>query len=244
MATSPEGFRQRSLALKAQLVEQGRRVQDLIELAFEAAFDRSAEKAQRVTKLDDAIDTADVEIERAAVQLLTDATRETAQLDENQLRLVLTIVKVNNELERIADAGVDVAELVIPSKGDGSSAYPHANEQALPSTFRVMANSVIGILRDAVGSLMSNDAAMAKVVLQSQHTVTAFKAAIVRDAETKISQGKMTVDYAFFLHEIANLCELVADHCTNIAEQVIYLNTGAIVRHTTTSWVEVGKTKS
>lgn len=36
----------------------------------------------------------------------------------------------------------------------------------------------------------------------------------------------MTVDYAFFLHEIANLCELVADHCTNIAEQVIYLNTG------------------
>jgi phosphate transport system protein len=241
MPTTPEGFTQRSMALKARLVEQGRRVQGLMELAFEAAFERSAEKATQVTKLDDAIDAADVDIERAAVQLLTDATRESAQLDENQLRLVLTIVKVNNELERIADAGVDVAELVIPGKAGGSGTYGNARDQALPSTFRVMANSVIGILRDAVGSLMSNDAAMAKVVLQSQHTVTAFKAAIVRDAETKIAQGTMTVDFAFFLHEIANLCELVADHCTNIAEQVIYLNTGAIVRHTQTSWVEVGK---
>lgn len=243
MPSTPEGFTERSQALKAQLVAQGRRVQSLVELAFEAAFERSAEKADRASKLDDAIDAADVEIERAAVQLLTDATRETAQLDANQLRLVLTIVKVNNELERIADSGVDVAELVIPGKGDASGVYYKGTEQPLPSTFRVMANSVIGILRDAVGSLMADDPAMAKVVLQSQHTVTAFKAAIVRDAETKISQGKMTVDFAFLLHEIANLCELVADHCTNIAEQVIYLKTGAIVRHTTTSWVEVGKSK-
>jgi phosphate transport system protein len=241
MPTTSEEFNDRSTALRAQLVEQGRKVQALIELAFEAAFERSAEKATQASRLDDAIDTADVEIERRAVQLLTDATRESAQLGENQLRLVLTIVKVNNELERIADAGVDVAELVIPVKGDGVGTYANSGAQPLPSTFRVMANSVIGILRDAVGSLMSNDPAMAKVVLQSQHTVTAFKAAIVRDAETRISQGKMTVDFAFFLHEIANLCEMVADHCTNIAEQVIYLNTGAIVRHTTTSWVEVGK---
>lgn len=104
-----------------------------------------------------------------------------------------------------------------------------------------MANSVIGILRDAVGSLMTNDPQLAKVVLQSQHTVTAFKAAIVRDAEEKIAKGKMQVDAAFVLHEVANLCELLADHCTNIAEQVIYLTTGSIVRHTTTSWVEVPK---
>lgn len=241
MPTTPDGFTRRTMDLKARLVEQGRRVQSLVELAFEAAFERSAEKATQATRLDDAIDTADVEIEQAAVLLLTDATRETAHLDANQLRLLLTIVKVNNELERIADSGVDVAELVMPVKGDGPGTYANAGMQPLPSTFRVMANSVIGILRDAVGSLMSNDPAMAKVVLQSQHTVTAFKAAIVRDAETKISQGAMTVDFAFFLHEIANLCELVADHCTNIAEQVIYLNTGAIVRHTPTSWVEVGK---
>lgn len=244
MPTTPEEFNQRSLALKARLVAQGRRVQALVELAFEAAFERSADKATQASKLDDAIDTADVDIERSAVQLLIDATNATAKLGEHQLRLVLTIVKVNNELERIADSGVDVAELVLPTKGDGAGTYSNAGTQPLPSTFRVMANSVIGILRDAVGSLMSDDAAMAKVVLQSQHTVTAFKAAIVRDAETKISQGKMSVDFAFFLHEIASLCELLADHCTNIAEQVIYLNTGAIVRHTTTSWIEVGKSNA
>jgi phosphate uptake regulator len=69
-------------------------------------------------------------------------------------------------------------------------------------------------------------------VLQSQHAVTAFKAAILRDAEEKIAKGAMGVDFAFRLHELASQCELMADHCTNMAEQVIYVTTGAIVRHT------------
>ncbi len=113
MPTTPEEFNQRSLALKARLVEQGRRVQALVELSFEAAFERSADKATQASKLDDAIDTADVDIERSAVQLLIDATNATAQLGENQLRLVLTIVKVNNELERIADRCTNICERVV-----------------------------------------------------------------------------------------------------------------------------------
>jgi len=234
----PQAFAERTQKLKGDLIDQGRRVQQLIELAFEAAFERSPEKAAQASKLDDAVDTADVAIEQASVVLLTDATRSGAQLEPQHLRILLTIVKVNNELERIADVGVDVAELVMPPKP--GHAYAAAGVPSFPDTFRVMANSVIGILRDAVGALMTNDPQLAKVVLQSQHTVTAFKAAIVRDAEEKIAKGKMQVDAAFVLHEIANLCELLADHCTNIAEQVIYLTTGSIVRHTTTSWVEVG----
>ena len=54
----------------------------------------------------------------------------------------------------------------------------------------------------------------------------------------------MNVDFAFRLHEVATQCELIADHCTNIAEQVIYLTTGAIVRHMTNSWVELPRPKA
>lgn len=110
----PQAFAERTQKLKTELVDQGRRVQQLVELAFEAAFERSADKAARAVALDDAVDTADVAIEQSSVQLLTDATRTGSQLEPQHLRILLTIVKVNNELERIADVGVDVAELVMP----------------------------------------------------------------------------------------------------------------------------------
>jgi phosphate transport system protein len=229
MPTSPSGFASRIDRLKNDLIAQGRRVATLLEGAFEAVFERSTERARTVIGDDDAVDRVDVEIEKSAVALLTDATHENARLDARQLRTVLTIVKVNNELERIADAAVAIAERI--ESLDGGS--------KIPATFRVMANSVLGIIRDTVTSLDRQDAALAKVVLQSQDTVIDFKQEILRDAEMKIAAGRMTVDFGFALHELAQQCEIMADHCTNIAEQVIYSATGAIVRHLEGKWEEL-----
>lgn len=226
--TPPADMAQRLARLSADLVEQGRRVQAMLEAAFDAAFARDPARAAAAEAQDDAIDAADVAIERAAVQLLSDATKVGAALEPADLRAVLTIVKVNNELERIADCAVEVAGLVRRHAG---------TTDAYPDTFRVMANSVIGILRDTNIAVQRSDAPLAKVVLQSQHAVTAFKAALLRDAEEKIARGVMHVDFAFQLHEMATECERIADHCTNIAEQVIYQTTGAIVRHTDAQWV-------
>jgi phosphate transport system protein len=229
MAPGMADFASRTEALKGELVAQGSRVLRLVEQAFEALFDRDAGRARAGIAQDDPIDAADVRIEQNAVALLTDATRQGAELDARSLREVLTIVKVNNELERIADVAVDIAEIV-PSL--------HAS-QPFPATFRVLANSVIGILRDANASLAKSDPNLGKVVLQSQHAVWAFKAALLKEAEKNVAGGTLNVDFAFHLHEVASLCEMMADHCTNIAEQVIYLTTGAIVRHVESSWVEV-----
>lgn len=230
MPISPEGFQKRLDRLKADLVEQGRRVQSLIEAAFEAAFARDAEAAQRVIAGDEAIDAADVSIEQASVQLLADATAEGAALAPEQLRAVLTIVKVNNELERIADAGVYVAEQVEALRSVG---------QPMPETFRVMTNSVVGILRDTNTAFDRTDADLAKVVLASQDAVGEFKRALVRDGSQRVASGSMSVDFAFTLQEIATSCEDMADHCTNIAEQVIYVASGTIVRHMHGHWEEV-----
>lgn len=227
MTTSAD-MAQRIARLQGDLVEQGRRVLAMLEASFDAAFARDAARAAAAEAQDDAVDAVDVAIERAAVQLLSDATRAGAAMEPSDLRAVLTIVKVNNELERIADCAVEVAGLVRRHAGT-TGAYP--------DTFRVMANSVIGILRDTNIAVQRSDAALAKVVLQSQHAVTAFKAALLRDAEEKIARGVMQVDFAFQLHEMATECERIADHCTNIAEQVIYQTTGAIVRHTDAQWV-------
>lgn len=235
MATTPQGFEKRLGRLHADVVDQGRRVGMLLEAAFDAAFARNEGAADRAIAQDDNIDRVDVAIERASVQLLNDATNEGCALSEAQLRAVLTIVKINNELERVADAGCRIAEQVddfLTVRGE------------IPETFRVMANSVVGILRDAVRAYDRSDAVLARVVLQSENAVEAFKAAILRDAEERIAQGGMSVDFAFALHEVANQAERMADHCTNIAEQVIYSVTGAIVRHTEGCWVDVPRAAS
>ncbi|CAG0983106.1 Phosphate-specific transport system accessory protein PhoU [Phycisphaerales bacterium] len=202
----------------------------MLEAAFEALFDRSDSRAAWAIAQDDEVDRVDVAIERGCVDLLTDATRQGAELDARHLRAVLMIVKVNNELERAADVAADIAE----NARSGNGTRP-----PFPDTFRVMANSVIGIVRDANSAMARNDPQLANIVLQSQHAVAAFKDAVLRDAEDKLAKGQMRPDFAFLLHEIANSCETIADHCTNVAEQTIYLTTGSIVRHMQSRWVEL-----
>lgn len=233
MPKSPEEFNLRIAQLKGELITQGRRVQVLLEESFDAAFARDQAAAARAIASDDEVDRVDVAIERLSVDLLTAATNEGAALAPEQLRMVLTIVKVNNELERIADVGTTVAELV-----------PGLLTQnlVLPDTHRVISNSVVGILRDCVMALDRNDAHLAKVVLASEDAVGAFKRAILRDAQVQASTGKMSVDQAFLIHELATACEITASHCTNIAEQALYVASGKIVRHMAGHWHEVPAT--
>lgn len=232
MPTTPEGFQIRVAQIRAELVQQGRRVQAMLESASEALFARDVAKARLVATQDDAIDKTDVEIERASVALLTEACRDGANLSPDQLRAILTVVKVNNELERAADEAAGIAQAV-----GALSSFP----SPLPDTFRVVANSVVGILRDVCTSYDKSDPRLAKIVLQSQDTASAFKRAIMRDAEVRIRAGQIGADFAFLMHEVATSFERIADHCTNVAEQVIYAATGAIVRHEQGHWVEVGQ---
>jgi len=230
MPLTPETFTTRAARLKADLGDQSRRVQALLEAVFDAAFAGDLPGARRVIAMDDIIDRVDVELEKAAVLLLLDATSAGAQLAPEQLRLVLTIVKVNNELERIADAGVAVAESIPGLIAQGTP---------LPDTFRVITNSVVGILRDASTSLERNDPVLAKIVLASEDAVEEFKKAILRDLTSQVAGRTMTVELAFRLHELTASCEAMAGHCTNIAEQALYLATGKVVRHMAGHWEEV-----
>ena len=230
MPTTPESFAARLTDLRRQLAEQGDRVRAMVEAAFDSVYARDAEAARSVLARDDEIDRVDLAIERAAVAMLADATRDGAALDTPQLRGVLTAVKVNNELERIADAATAVAESIV-NLSDRTT--------PLPKTTRVMTNSVVGIVGDCITAFARLDAARAKVVLASEGTVLSFSSLILRDAEERVADGRMSVDLAFDLHEIVHQAVLMADHCTNVAEQIIYEATGAVVRHREGAWTEL-----
>lgn len=225
----PQDAAQRIAHLRERLAEQGQLVASLLEAALTAFYQRDAADAAGVAAEDDRVDRVDVEIEKESVALLSQAARTGCELDQSQIRQILTIVKINNELERVADVGTDIAEMV------GDLAHP---DTRFPETTRVMTNSVLGLVRDAVGSFENADADLARVVLQSEHVVLAFKVEILRKAEVRVTEGTMTIDSAFDLHELISHCMLIADHCTNIAEQVIYERTGMIVRHMEGAWVE------
>jgi phosphate transport system protein len=220
-------FDTRLTQLKADLVTQGARVLDLVLRAVDSYFTLDLRKAGDVVSGDDVIDRADVEIERASIPLLSMGVT-----DEHAIRSVLTIVKINNELERIADCAVNIAEMVKEAKGQS---------QPIPGTFRVMANSVIGMLRDSNKALATVDVALAERVLSFDDTVDRFKREIIVDAQEDVVAGRFDVQFAFRLMAVTKLLERIADHCTNMCEQIIYLESGLIVRHLPEGWTKPAK---
>ncbi len=217
-------FHEKLAELQAAIVQQGERVYRLTERAVECYFDLDTVKAGTIAQLDDEVDRVDVEIERASIPLLA-----MGPTDPYDIRSVLTIVKVNNELERVADCAVAIAEVV---QRDGRPF------ERIPDTFRVMANSVLGMLRDSTRSLASGNASLAQQVLLFDDTVADFKTKILLDSQERVAAGKVSAVFAFRLLAVVKSLERIADHCTNICEQVIYLESGRIVRHRPEGWSE------
>jgi len=216
------GFSQKLAQLRSDLVVQGRRVNELTLKAVESFFDRNGGTAGQVIAGDETIDRVNVQIERAAVPLL--AMGET---DEHAIRTVLTIVKINNELERVADCAVNIAET---TKDFGQ------HTEKVPPTFRVMANSVVGMLRDANRALDELNTDLAEQVLAFDDTVDEFKREIIILAEQQVAAGAFGAQFAFGLLDVTKNLERIADHCTNICEQVIYVERGLVVRHGEHGW--------
>ncbi len=218
---------ERLKALKSDLEAQGRLVQQLVERAVEAVFEKDKGKADWVIQTDFQVDQADIRIERDAVQLLVDAMAQGVALDEYHIRLIMTLVKVNNEFERNGDLAANIAERV------GAFA---AMTQPPPAKFRVMANSVIGIVANTNAAFAAMDADAARLVLASDDATLMFKDAVVREIEDGLSKGRHSVEYSFALQVVAASLGRIADHSTNVAEQVIYVQSGKIVRHLGEKW--------
>ncbi len=234
MGDTAEAYAARIATIRSDLVVQGVLAREMTEHAFDAIFARDLDVARKVIARDDEVDRVDLLVEQSVVDLLVDIARSECDIGAGLIREILVCVKVNNELERIADAATSVAERII-ELADRTTPFPE--------TARVITNSVVGILRDAVVCFERFDPERAKVVLRCEGTVLKFAESTARAAEERVAAGSMSADVAFHLHAIVHQCEVIADHCTNIAEQVIYAATGVVVRHTGGAWVELPTSK-
>ena len=224
LSDASNAFQIRLEDLRMEISRQGVRVLEQATKAVDCYFDHDRTKAEEVVEIEAMVDTVDIEIEKQCIPLLA-----LGQRDPHSIRSVLTIVKVNNEFERIGDCAVTIAEATLD---------PRRKTSNLPDTYRVMANSVLGMIRDANRALSKSDPVLARRVLDFDDTVDRFKVEILRDAQARVSDGTLAVDGAFRILAVTKSLERIADHCTNVCEQVIYLETGKIVRHDSEGWTE------
>jgi phosphate transport system protein len=204
--------------LKGRIARMGAMVQQVVDQAVEAVFTADARLAQRTIDADAKIDEEDVRVEKAAIDLL--ALHQPAAGD---LRLITTVIKVNSELERIADCAVNAAQRVLPLAREG--------DYQVPPDLRLMGNSVVSTLRETIKAFNLSDVDLARQVLRSDDVVDALYHQIVQDmlAQMESDGQKASADLSNIM--IAKNLERIADHCTNIAEDVIYVHTGRIIRH-------------
>ena len=205
--------------LKSRLSRMGALVQQSVELSVEALISLDAKLAQQVIESDQKIDEEEVKVEKGAIDLL--ALHQPAAGD---LRMITTIIKANSDFERIADCAVNIAQRVLPvSRHEGYQ---------VPADLKLMANSVIGTLRDTIKAFNLSDEAVARHVLRGDDVVDALYHQIVQDTLTQM-EGEQSADADVNLANImiAKNLERIGDHCTNIAEDVIFVRLGRIVRH-------------
>jgi len=192
-----------------------------VEMAVSAVKKRDEIIAKDVLTSDDQIDNMEVEIEEECLQVM--ALHQPVASD---LRFLITVLKVNNDLERIGDLSVNISERALTIIG-------RDNLEA-PFDFSEMADKTKEMLKKAIDSLIKRDVDLAKEVCQSDDIVDQMNREMYKDVRKAIMENPEQVDYYLQYLSISRHLERIADYTTNIAEDVIYMVNGEIVRHSPT----------
>lgn len=204
-------LRRRSLRMASQ-------VEDMVAEAADAAFLADEALARRVIARDEEVDAAEVDVEAEVIRLL--ALYQPVGID---LRTLCTILKVNNDLERVADCAVNLAE-----RAKHGVLQPLAQRS---SELKQMCAVVRQALRQAVQAYSAGDLDLARRVREQDSGIDALYAQIVRHVVAVVDASPEDVAGYLDLLSVAKNLERIADHATNIAEDVVFLATGQIVRH-------------
>ena len=204
--------------LKRKVLALGAIVEENLRLAFQAIDQRDAAKARRVIETDVLIDQSEVDVEEECLKILA-----LYQPVASDLRFVAAVIKINSELERIGDLSANIAERALQLVDEHPVAVPHH--------VAVMADRTWTILEKALDALVRQDAVMAREVLVADDEVDELYAELIDELKGVIRADLEHLDAIVLLFSVARYLERLADHATNIAEDVLYMVEGEIQRH-------------
>ncbi|MGO9137602.1 MAG: phosphate signaling complex protein PhoU [Syntrophales bacterium] len=204
--------------VKESLIYLGALVEKAIELATEALVDRNTELARKVVCDDSVIDQLDIEIEEKCIRML--ALRQPTARD---LRFITTAIKINGHLERIGDMAANIAEKsIILSEEPPMKPYID-----IPR----MAEIARGMIKESLDALVKEDTELARRVRIEDETIDNLNEQIFRELLTFMLEDPKKIHRALIIMQISKRLERISDHAVGIADMVMYMVTGKIVRH-------------
>jgi phosphate transport system protein len=204
--------------LRAHLLAMGARCERSVQLALKAFIEGSADLIAEVKMLDRHIDRDEMESDELALRVL--ALRQPVAHD---LRLLATAFKLVTDLERIGDEAVNIAERA-EEASEGSKLVPHPH-------LRSMADLTQQMLRDALDAFVDADLARAERVRLGDDAVDDLYGKTLGEMMAFMAQNPERIPAAMGVINVAKYLERIADHATNIAEEVIFMVAGHDVRH-------------
>jgi len=204
--------------LKDKLRFQGTLVENAIQNAIKALMERRSEIAEKVVKDDDIVNLKEVEIDEFCLKLL--ALRQPAARD---LRFITTAIKINYDLERIGDMAVNICERVLELNQE-PQLKPYID---LPKMTDITQNMV----KEALEAFLNEDVKLALKVTRDDEKVDQFLKQIFSELLTFMIQDPATITRAVRVLFLAKYLERMADHAVDIAELVLFMMEGKIIRH-------------
>ncbi|TWT89887.1 hypothetical protein Mal64_02690 [Pseudobythopirellula maris] len=205
-------------SLKHDILEQSALVEEMIRIACRGMVERRFGVYDELLSREPTINEREVEIEEECLKIL--ALHQPVAVD---LRRVATVMKVNTDLERIGDLAVNISE-----RTESLSAAPSLE---LPDCVEAMSESAIEMVRDALDAFVELDPNAARQVCLRDDEVDAYNRTVIEAVYSVIQDEPELAQPVLHLFSASRNIERIADHATNIAEDVIYLVDGEITRH-------------
>ena len=204
--------------LKERLLRMAARAEEAIARSIKSLVNREPPLAEKVIEQDPLIDTLEIEIDEQCLKLL--ALRQPIAVD---LRFITSAMKINSQLERIGDQAVNIAE----------RALELVKEPLLKPLIDIprLATLAQRMVKDSLDAFVNKDAALARSVCESDDEVDNLNDQIFRELLTYMMQDTSTINRAVHLVLIGRHLERIADHATNITEDVIYFVKGKTIKH-------------
>ncbi len=204
--------------LKKRILSLGAMVEERVRMAIKSMGYQNAEFAEQVIRTDYEIDELEVDIEEECLKIL--ALHQPVAVD---LRFLAAVIKINNDLERIGDEAVNIAKCV--------NYMAKREKVGAPFEYTKMSEKAESMLKMSLDALVNLDLDLAFRVLTLDDEVDKIYGEIYDQIKDIIGRYPDRVGYLINMFLVARYLERIADHATNIAEEVIYLIEGEIVRH-------------
>ena len=204
--------------LKEKLLRMSSLVEEAIGTSIKALIDRNAELAYKVIKSDDAVNMLEIEIDDLCLKLLA-----LYQPTAGDLRFITSTMKINNDLERIGDLGVNIGQRTL----DLLKVPPLRSRIVIPK----MAAASQAMLKDSLNAFVNKDSKLAYEVCKRDDEVDDLNHEIFMELLKANPEDQKPVERVIDLVLVAKNLERVADHSTNICEDIIYMVDGKVIKH-------------